>query len=59
MKAGGSLRWPRRTSGVTSAPGTWILANHGVPHNILFSQNVQLPWVDSSWLFDALTAAAA
>ncbi len=38
--------------------GRWILDHHNVPHNILFSQHDPLPWVDSSWLFDSLTAAA-
>jgi len=38
--------------------GNWILENHTVPHRILFSQSADLPWVDSSWVFDALTASA-
>jgi hypothetical protein len=37
--------------------GLWILQNHGVPHDGLFSQHAKLPWVDSSWGFDLLTAA--
>ena len=37
--------------------GLWILQNHGVPHDGLFSQHANLPWVDSSWGFDLLTAA--
>jgi hypothetical protein len=38
--------------------GTWILQNHAVPHDGLFSQLASLPWVDSSWGFDLLVAAA-
>ena len=38
--------------------GTWILDNRSIPHHVLFSQNLELPWVDSSWLFDALTSTA-
>ena len=38
--------------------GSWILDNRSIPHNILFSQVAQLPWVDSSWMFDALAATA-
>ncbi len=37
--------------------GLWILQNHAVPHTALFSQSAQLPWVASSWGFDALLAA--
>lgn len=37
--------------------GLWIMQNHGVPRDGLFSQHVNLPWVDSSWGFDLLTAA--
>ena len=37
--------------------GLWILQNHGVPHDGLFSQHANLPWVDCSWGFDLLTAA--
>lgn len=36
--------------------GLWILQNHSVPHDGLFSQYPNLPWVDSSWGFDLLTA---
>jgi len=38
--------------------GNWILDHRGVPHDLVFSQSVQLSWVDSSWLFDTLTAVA-
>ena len=38
--------------------GNWILQNHAVPHYGLFSQYSNLPWTDSSWLFDVLLAAA-
>ena len=37
--------------------GRWILANHGIPRDGLFSQAPALPWVDTSWGFDALVAA--
>ena len=37
--------------------GLWILQNHAIPHNGLFSQAVALPWIDSSWGFDVLVAA--
>jgi hypothetical protein len=36
--------------------GQWILENHAVPRYGLFSQWSALPWVDSSWGFDALGA---
>jgi len=38
--------------------GNWTLQNHAVPHYGLFSQYSNLPWTDSSWLFDVLLAAA-
>src|ERR1035437_9675321 len=38
--------------------GLWISQNYGVPHNGRFSQHASLPWIDSSWGFDLLTAAA-
>ncbi|MGA2905794.1 MAG: hypothetical protein ABSD98_18370 [Candidatus Korobacteraceae bacterium] len=38
--------------------GLWMLENHAVLHNGLFSQSASLPWIDSSWGFDLLTAAA-
>ena len=37
--------------------GSWILQNHAIPHTGLFSQNADLPWIASSWLFDVLLAA--
>jgi hypothetical protein len=37
--------------------GTWILQNHAVPHNGLFSQYPDLPWTASDWGFDVLLAA--
>src|SRR5271166_5263910 len=39
--------------------GHWILQNHAVPRTGLFSQWPALPWVDASWGFDALVAAAS
>lgn len=36
--------------------GLWILQSHAVPHTGVFSQYSDLPWVDSSWGFDALLA---
>ncbi len=38
--------------------GLWILQTHSVPHNGLFSQYPTLPWMDSSWGYDVLLAAA-
>jgi hypothetical protein len=38
--------------------GLWMLQNHSLPHDGLFSQHAKLPWVDSSCFFDLLTAAA-
>jgi hypothetical protein len=38
--------------------GIWILQNHAVPHNGLFSQYPDLPWRAHSWGFDVLLAAA-
>ena len=38
--------------------GNWILNHGSVPRNILFSQSAQVHWVDDTWLFDLLTAAA-
>ena len=37
--------------------GGWILQNHSIPQKGLFSQDPNLPWIDSSWLFDVLLAA--
>lgn len=38
--------------------GTWMLQNHAIPHDGLFSQSSSLPWVDSNWGFDLLVATA-
>jgi hypothetical protein len=38
--------------------GLWILQNHAVPHQGLFSQYADMPWIASSWGYDILTAAA-
>jgi hypothetical protein len=38
--------------------GIWILEHHAVPHNGLFSQYSDLPWIASSWGYDVLIAAA-
>ena len=38
--------------------GVWILQNYSVPHHGLFSQYSTLPWMDSSWGYDVLLAAA-
>ena len=38
--------------------GLWILQTHSVPHSGLFSQYPTLPWMDSSWGYDVLLAAA-
>ena len=38
--------------------GTWILQNHAVPHNGLFSQYPDLPWITPTWGFDLLLAVA-
>jgi hypothetical protein len=37
--------------------GTWILQNHALPHNGLFSQYPDLPWMAPTWGFDVLLAA--
>jgi hypothetical protein len=39
--------------------GQWMLQNHALPRTALFSQYPSLPWVDSSWGFDLLTALCA
>jgi hypothetical protein len=36
--------------------GLWILENHAVPRNGLFSQSASLPWTDANWGFEVLTA---
>jgi hypothetical protein len=63
--AAGGIREARKLSALASSDiwrhlsaGTWIFTNHAVPRNLVFSQNVQLPWVDSSWLFDVFTATS-
>lgn len=38
--------------------GTWMIQNHAIPHDGLFSQSASLPWVDSNWGFDLLVATA-
>ena len=38
--------------------GAWILENHSLPHNGLFSQSADSSWTDPSWLFDVLVASA-
>lgn len=38
--------------------GMWILQNHAIPHDGLFSQSVSLPWVDPNWGFDLLVATS-
>lgn len=38
--------------------GMWILQNHAVPHTGLFSQSENLPWISSSWAYDAVIAGA-
>lgn len=36
--------------------GLWILEDHAIPRSGIFSQSAALPWIDSSWGFDALAA---
>jgi len=38
--------------------GAWILQTHSVPHQGLFSQYPTLSWMDCSWGYDVLLAAA-
>lgn len=38
--------------------GLWILQNHAFPRTALFSQLSDLPWIASSWGYEALLAAA-
>ncbi len=38
--------------------GLWVLEKHAIPRTGLFSQFPSLPWIDSSWGFDLLTAIA-
>lgn len=49
--ADGDIWWHLRT-------GLWILQSHVVPHNGLFSQYSNLPWVAYSWCYDVMIAAA-
>jgi hypothetical protein len=37
--------------------GIWILQNHAVPHNGVFSRFSTRPWSDASWGYDVLIAA--
>lgn len=37
--------------------GIWILQNHAIPRTGLFSQFSASPWIDSSWLYDAVCGA--
>ena len=46
----GDIWWHLRT-------GLWILQNHRVPRSGLFSQYATMPWVASSWAFEALVAS--
>jgi hypothetical protein len=36
--------------------GLWILQNHALPHNGIYSQVVSSAWTPVSWLYDALLA---
>jgi hypothetical protein len=36
--------------------GLWILQNHALPRFGIYSQSAQLPWAESSWLYDLLLA---
>jgi hypothetical protein len=45
----GDIWWHLRT-------GLWILQNHSIPHQGLFSQFPEKTWVASNWGFDALAA---
>jgi hypothetical protein len=38
--------------------GLWILQNHALPHFGIYSQSAQLPWAESSWLYDVMVAVA-
>jgi hypothetical protein len=35
--------------------GQWIVQNHALPHNGIFTQHTELPWIAYTWLFDILT----
>lgn len=47
----GDLWWHLRA-------GLWILEHHAVPRTALFSQYLDLSWVDTNWGFDALLGAS-
>ena len=47
--ANNDIWWHLRT-------GLWILENHTVPADGIFSQSAARPWVDASWGFDVLAA---
>ena len=49
---GGAEVWSHLRTGI------WILQNHAIPHNGLFSQYLDSPWVAHSWIFDLVLAAA-
>lgn len=49
--ANSDLWWHLRT-------GLWILQNHALPHDGLFSQSSELPWIASSWGYDVLVTVA-
>jgi hypothetical protein len=38
--------------------GEWILQHHAFPHNGLFTQHLELPWIAYSWGFDILSWVA-
>ncbi|HVO61810.1 MAG TPA: hypothetical protein VMT53_12805, partial [Terriglobales bacterium] len=37
--------------------GLWILQNHALPHNGIYSQAGAAPWTPVSWGYDVLLAA--
>ena len=39
------------------ATGLWILQHHAIPRSGLFTLHADLPWIDTTWGFDALLAA--
>lgn len=47
--SGADLWWHLRT-------GLWILQNHALPHNGIYSQSADLPWIAASWAYDLLLA---
>jgi len=46
---GGDIWWHLQT-------GLWILQNHALPHNGIYSQATNLPWTAASWSYDLLVA---